>query len=67
MQAAAARQTVGALYLASRVGAKGAKFGGVIPANPKAGIAKAADLTGRKVIGLSHQSAGAYLFQAFAL
>jgi len=40
-------------------------FGGVIILNPKSGIAKAADIKGRKVVAYNTESAGAYIFQRY--
>lgn len=65
VQAVGMSQTHGMPLLASLVLPNGAQFGGVIIANPKAGIAKIADLKGKKVASLSSTAAGAYLFQAY--
>lgn len=51
--------------VASLVPSSGAQFGGVIIANPKAGITKIEDLKGKKVAALSTVSAGAYQFEAY--
>ena len=67
VEAVATHEERGAAYLASMVGLKGTHFGGVIVANPKAGIATAADLKGKRVIGLQPHAAGGYLFQAYEL
>lgn len=67
VQAVAVKERLGTPFLASLVLPSGSQFGGVIIANPKAGIAKAADLKGKKVIGLSKGAAGAFLFQAYEL
>lgn len=67
VQAVSVKERLGTPFLASLVLPSGAQFGGVIIANPKAGIAKGADLKGKKVIGLSKGAAGAFLFQAYEL
>lgn len=67
VQAVSVKERLGTPFLASLVLPTGSQFGGVIVANPKSGIAKAADLKGRKVIGLSRNAAGAFLFQAYEL
>ncbi len=63
VQAANAQSQGGAL-LASLVKKSGKQFAGVIVANANSGIATAADLKGKKVISLSQNSAGAFMFQA---
>lgn len=65
VQAVGMSQRHGMPLVASLVLPNGAQFGGVIIANPKAGIAKIADLKGKKVATLSSTAAGAYLFQAY--
>lgn len=67
VQSISVTERTGAPLLASLVLPTGAEFGGVIVANPKAGITKATDLKGKKVIGLAQKAAGAYLFQAYYL
>ncbi len=67
VDAATIHEERGATYLASMVGRKGTHFGGVIIANPKAGVTKGTDLKGKRVIGLQPHAAGAYLFQAYEL
>lgn len=67
VQAIAVSERDGLSLLASLVLPTGAEFGGVILANPKAGITTAADIKGKKVIGLTQKSAGGYLFQAYYL
>ena len=58
-------QAHGMPLVASLVPASGPQFGGVIIANPKAGITKIEDLKGKKVASLSNLAAGAYMFQAY--
>lgn len=65
VQAVGMSQAHGMPLLASLVLPNGAQFGGVIIANPKAGIAKIGDLKGKKVAALGSTAAGAYLFQAY--
>jgi ABC-type phosphate/phosphonate transport system substrate-binding protein len=65
VHAVSVKERLGSELLASLVLSSGAQFGGVIIANPKAGIAKAADLKGKKVMGLVTSAAGGYLFQAY--
>ena len=67
VQGVSVKERFGMPFLASLVLPSGSQFGGVIIANPKAGIAKGADLKGKKVIGLSKNAAGAFLFQAHEL
>ncbi len=65
VQAVSVSRAHGMALVASLVPSSGAQFGGVIIANPKAGIAKIEDLKGKKVAALSNVSAGAYLFEAY--
>lgn len=67
VQGVSVKERLGTPILASLVLPTGNQFGGVIVANPKSGIAKGADLKGKKVIGLSKSAAGAFLFQAYEL
>lgn len=65
VQAVAMSQANNMPLIASLVQPNGAQFGGVIIANPKAGIANISDLKGKKVMALNSTAAGAYLFQAY--
>ncbi len=65
VQAVSVSRAHGMPLVASLVPASGARFGGVIIANPKAGITKIEDLKGKKVAALSMVSAGAYQFEAY--
>lgn len=65
VQAVAMSQANNMPLIASLVQPNGAQFGGVIIANPKAGIAKITDLKGKKIMALNSTAAGAYLFQAY--
>ena len=61
---AANLQSQGASLLASLVKKSGKQFAGVIVANANSGISSAADLKGKKVISLSKNAAGGFMFQA---
>lgn len=65
VQAVGMSQRLGTQLVASLILPDGPQFGGVIIANPKAGIGKIEDLKGKKVAALSSTAAGAYLFQAY--
>lgn len=65
VHAVSAKERFGCELMASLVLPSGSQFGGVIIANPQAGIAKAADLKGKKVMGLVTSAAGGHLFQAY--
>ena len=65
VHAISVKERLGCELLASLVLPSGAQFGGVIIANPQAGISKVADLKGKKVMGLVTSAAGGYLFQAY--
>ena len=64
VQAAIARETMGARLLVSLERSTGSQFGGVIVARSGSGISTADDLKGRKVISLKSAAAGGFIFQA---
>jgi len=65
VQAVSVSRTYNLPLVASLIPASGPQFGGVIVANPKAGITKIEDLKGKKVSALASVSAGGYLFEAY--
>jgi two-component system sensor histidine kinase TtrS len=67
VQAALATTGMQAQAVASVVKKSGQQFGGVIVANPNAGIATAADLKGKKVMTLKNTAAGGFIFQTHYL
>ena len=67
VQAAIATTQMKAQPVASVIKKTGQQFGGVIVANPNAGIATAADLKGKSVMTLKNTAAGGYIFQTHYL
>ena len=65
--AAIAEQTFDAKVVATRNKSHDGLFGGVVIANPGAGIARLRDIKGKTVIGMGRAGAGGYLFQAHHL
>lgn len=67
VQAAIATTQMRAQPVASVVKKTGKQFGGVIVANPNAGITSAADLKGKSVMTLKTSAAGGFIFQTHYL